>query len=431
MNMEMEKIMKKMDHKTLVDGKEVLDMTSKKHGLMRIIPFLGPAFIASVAYVDPGNFATNIQGGAAFGYELLWVILWANLMAMFIQALSSKLGIATGKNLAELISERYPKGVVWFYWIQAEIIAIFTDLAEFLGASIAFQLLLGVPLAWGAVLSGIATIFILLFQNYGFRPFETVITVLIGVIAFSYISEIFLSKPNGFDILKGTLVPKFSGAESIYMAAGILGATVMPHVIYLHSALTEDRIKADDEKQLKRLHKFNMIDVFIAMGIAGFVNMAMLMMAASTFHFNGHQDVSSISTAYMTLIPLLGGAAGLIFALSLLASGLSSSAVGTMSGQVLMQSFVKFKIPIWVRRAITMIPSFIVIFLGMDPTNILVFSQVVLSFGIIFALLPLIQFTRNKKIMGSLVNKKITNLTAWAIAFSIISLNVFLIYQTL
>ena len=261
MNMEMEKIMKKMDHKTLVDGKEVLDMTSKKHGLMRIIPFLGPAFIASVAYVDPGNFATNIQGGAAFGYELLWVILWANLMAMFIQALSSKLGIATGKNLAELISERYPKGVVWFYWIQAEIIAIFTDLAEFLGASIAFQLLLGVPLAWGAVLSGIATIFILLFQNYGFRPFETVITVLIGVIAFSYISEIFLSKPNGFDILKGTLVPKFSGAESIYMAAGILGATVMPHVIYLHSALTEDRIKADNEKQLKRLHKFNMFSL--------------------------------------------------------------------------------------------------------------------------------------------------------------------------
>ncbi len=420
-----------MDQKTLSAGKDVLDMKSTKHGFGKLLPFLGPAFIASVAYVDPGNFATNIQGGATFGYELLWVILWANLMAMFIQALSSKLGIATGKNLAELISERYPKGIVWFYWVQTEVIAIFTDLAEFIGASIAFQLLLGVPLVWGAVLSGIATFFILLFQNYGFRPFEAVITLLLGVIAFSYVSEVFLSKPNGFAILGGTLIPKFSGVESIYMAAGILGATVMPHVIYLHSALTENRIKADNEAQLKRLHKFNMIDVLVAMGIAGFVNMAMLMMAASTFHFTGHQDVSSISNAYMTLIPLLGGGAGLIFALSLLASGLSSSAVGTMSGQVLMQSFVKFKIPVWIRRLVTMIPSFVVILLGMNPTDVLVFSQVVLSFGIIFALFPLIQFTRNKKIMGNLVNSKFTNVMSWLIASSIIFLNVFLIYQTI
>jgi len=420
-----------MDQKTLSAGKDVLDMKSTKHGVGKLLPFLGPAFIASVAYVDPGNFATNIQGGATFGYELLWVILWANLMAMFIQALSSKLGIATGKNLAELISERYPKGIVWFYWVQTEVIAIFTDLAEFIGASIAFQLLLGVPLVWGAVLSGIATFFILLFQNYGFRPFEAVITLLLGVIAFSYVSEVFLSKPNGFAILGGTLIPKFSGVESIYMAAGILGATVMPHVIYLHSALTENRIKADNEAQLKRLHKFNMIDVLVAMGIAGFVNMAMLMMAASTFHFTGHQDVSSISNAYMTLIPLLGGGAGLIFALSLLASGLSSSAVGTMSGQVLMQSFVKFKIPVWIRRLVTMIPSFVVILLGMNPTDVLVFSQVVLSFGIIFALFPLIQFTRNIKIMGNLVNSKLTNVMSWLIASSIIFLNVFLIYQTI
>ncbi len=420
-----------MDQKTLSAGKDVLDMKSTKHGFGKLLPFLGPAFIASVAYVDPGNFATNIQGGATFGYELLWVILWANLMAMFIQALSSKLGIATGKNLAELISERYPKGIVWFYWVQTEVIAIFTDLAEFIGASIAFQLLLGVPLVWGAVLSGIATFFILLFQNYGFRPFEAVITLLLGVIAFSYVSEVFLSKPNGFAILGGTLIPKFSGVESIYMAAGILGATVMPHVIYLHSALTENRIKADNEAQLKRLHKFNMIDVLVAMGIAGFVNMAMLMMAASTFHFTGHQDVSSISNAYMTLIPLLGGGAGLIFALSLLASGLSSSAVGTMSGQVLMQSFVKFKIPVWIRRLVTMIPSFVVILLGMNPTDVLVFSQVVLSFGIIFALFPLIQFTRNRKIMGNLVNSKLTNIMSWLIASSIIFLNVFLIYQTI
>ncbi len=423
--------MKKMDQKTLLDGKSVLDKTSKKRGLARLMPFLGPAFIASVAYVDPGNFATNIQGGATFGYELLWVILWANLMAMFIQSLSSKLGIATGKNLATLISERYPNGIVWFYWIQTEIIAIFTDLAEFLGASIAFQLLFGVPLFAGAVLSGIVTVFILFFQDYGFRPFETVITLLLSVIAFSYVTELFMSKPNIFGVLEGTIIPKFSGAESVYMAAGILGATVMPHVIYLHSALTENRIKAQNDDQLKRLHKFNLFDVLIAMGIAGFVNMAMLMMAASTFHFTGHQDVSNISTAYMTLIPLLGGAAGFVFAISLLASGLSSSAVGTISGQVLMQSFVKFKIPIWARRLVTMIPSFVVIFLGMNPTNILVFSQVVLSFGIIFALVPLIQFTKDKKLMGNLVNGKLTNILSWIIASSIIALNVFLIISQL
>jgi manganese transport protein len=427
----MKMVEKKMDQKTVKDGKEILDLTSKKHGIQRLIPFLGPAFIASVAYVDPGNFATNIQGGAAFGYELLWVILWANLMAMFIQMLSSKLGIATGKNLAELISGRYPKGIVWFYWIQTEIIAIFTDLAEFIGASIAFQLLLDIPLVWGAVLSGIATIFILLFENYGFRPFEAVITVLLTVIAFSYLTEIFISRPHGFELLKGLAIPSFSGTESIYMAAGILGATVMPHVIYLHSALTEGRIKGENEEQLRRLHRFNMIDVLIAMGIAGFVNMAMLMMAASTFHFSGNQGVSSISTAYMTLIPILGGAAGLIFALSLLASGLSSSAVVTLSGQILMQSFVKFKIPIWVRRLITMVPSFIVILIGMNPTTVLIFSQVVLSFGIIFALVPLLQFTGNRKMMGSLVNGKLIKLTSWLIAASIIFLNAFLIYQYL
>ncbi len=420
-----------MDQRTVQNGIDVLNQTSKKRGFERILPFLGPAFIASVAYVDPGNFATNIQGGASFGYELLWVIFWANLIAMFIQALSSKLGIATGKNLAEIIKDKYPKWLVWFYWIQAELIAIFTDLAEFIGASIAFQLLLGVPLIWGAVLSGISTIFILLFQNYGFRPFEAVIAVLLGVVAFSYITELFIVKSNGIGILRGTIVPSFSGTESIYMAAGILGATVMPHVIYLHSALTENRINVKDEVRLKKLHKFNLIDVSIALGIAGFVNMAMLIMASSTFHFSGHQDISSISTAYMTLIPLLGSAAGFIFALSLLASGLSSSAVGTISGQVLMQSFVNFKIPIWVRRIITMVPSLLVIAIGVNPTSVLVFSQVVLSFGIIFALVPLIQFTRDEKMMKSLVNKKITNFVAWIVASSVIALNLFLIYQVL
>ena len=394
----------------------------------RLLPFLGPAFIASVAYVDPGNFATNIQGGAQFGYRLLWVVLWANLMAMLVQTMSAKLGIATGKNLPEVIRERYPRPVVWFYWVQAELIAMATDLAEFLGAALGFQLLFGLPLWMGAVLAALATFAILTIEGLGFRPLEAVITVLVGVIALAYVLELLLSRPDMGAVTMGMLVPGFRGSQSVYLATGILGATVMPHVIYLHSALTQGRIHPTSEEQAKRIYRFTKWDVLIAMGVAGFVNMAMLAMSAATFHFTGNQGVADITTAYRTLTPLLGSAASAVFAVSLLASGISSSVVGTMAGQTVMQGFVGFTIPVWVRRTVTLLPSFAVILLGLDPTNILVLSQVVLSFGIALALVPLLLFLQDRTIVGSFVNGRLTRWASWAVAATIVVLNVYLLW---
>ncbi len=419
-----------MDKQALRGAQEVLERKkSPRRGWHHLTPFLGPAFIAAVAYVDPGNFATNIESGATFGYQLLWVVLWANLMAMLVQALSAKLGIATGKNLPEVIRDRYPKPLVWFYWVQAELIAMATDLAEFLGAALGFQLLFGIPLFWGGILTGIATFAILGLQRYGFRPLEAVIAVLVAVIAGAYVIEIFLSKPGGLELVRGLAIPSFQGPQSVYLAAGILGATVMPHVIYLHSALTQNRIVPRTAEQRRRLYRFNLIDVFIAMGIAGFVNMAMLAMAAATFNATGNQDIADITTAYRTLTPLLGGLASAAFAISLLASGLSSSTVGTMAGQVIMQGFVRFSIPLWVRRGITMLPSLVIILLGLDPTAVLVLSQVILSFGIPFALIPLLQFTRKREIVGELANSKLTSVVGGIIAAVIIVLNAFLLLQ--
>jgi len=407
----------------------VLERHSQKRGLARLLPFLGPAFVASVAYIDPGNFATNIQGGAKFGYLLLWVILAANLMAMLIQFLSSKLGIVTGANLPEVIRQEWPRPLVWFYWIQAEVIAMATDLAEFLGATLALNLLFGIPLFWGAVLTGIAAFGILALQRYGFRPLEAAIAVFVGVIALAYVVQLFLSKP-GLEFVQG-LIPRFQGGESLYLAVGILGATVMPHVIYLHSDLTKNRVPAADLRLKRRLLRFNLLDVVIAMSIAGLINMSMLAAAAATFHATGKSDIADLTTAYQTLTPLLGPLAAVAFGVALLASGISSSTVGTMSGQVIMQSFVGFQIPLWLRRLITMLPAFVVILLGLNPTNVLVLSQVVLSFGIPFALIPLLLFTANRRIMGELANSKLVTYTGWVIATLIIGLNLYLLYQTL
>ncbi len=398
-----------------------------RRGLARFLPFLGPAFIASVAYVDPGNYATNIQGGAEFGYRLLWVVLGANLMAMLVQTLSAKLGIATGKNLPELIRERYPRPLVWFYWVQAELVAMATDLAEFLGAALGFYLLFGLPLVWCGVLAAIATFAILAIEGLGFRPMEAVITVLVGVIALAYVLELFFSRPDVGSVAAGLFVPTFQGAQSVYLATGILGATVMPHVIYLHSDLTKGRIRAASPAQAKSIYRFSKIDVVLAMGIAGFVNMAMLAMAAATFHFTGNQHVADINTAYRTLTPLLGGAASTVFGISLLASGISSSVVGTMAGQTVMQGLVGFAIPVWLRRVVTMSPSFVVILLGLDPTRILVLSQVVLSFGIAFALVPLLLFLQKRSIVGEFVNGRITRIASWGIAALIVILNLYLL----
>lgn len=397
--------------------------------LARLWPFLGPAFIACVAYIDPGNFATNIQAGAQYGYVLLWVVVASNAMAMLIQALSAKLGIATGLNLAEVCRQEFPPPVVYLMWALSELVAMATDLAEFLGAAVGFQLLFHIPLLWGGLLTAVVTFVILGLERHGFRPLEAVITALVGVIAVSYIIETVLDRPHWGSLLHGALVPQLPDRESVVLASGILGATVMPHVIFLHSALTQGRIVTRDPTQLRRLFRFEVIDVVLAMGLAGFVNGAMLVMASATFHRAGLNEVGSIEEAYRTLTPLLGQAASWVFAVSLLAAGLSSSTVGTMAGQVIMQGFLRRHIPLWLRRLVTMLPSLIVIAVGLDPTRTLVISQVVLSFGIPFALVPLLMFTRRKALMGVLANHPLTTAVGALVAAVIIALNLYLLAQ--
>jgi manganese transport protein len=415
---------------TIQVATEILAGRSQKGRLARLLPFLGPAFVASVAYMDPGNFATNIQGGAQFGYTLLWVITASNLMAMLIQTLSAKLGIATGLNLAEHCRGHFPRRVTLAMWVLMEIVAMATDLAEFLGAALGFNLLLGIPLWAAGILTAIVTFLILGLARYGFRPLEAAITALIGVVAVSYLIETILDRPDWGRVLFHAIVPQFSGAESVLLATGILGATVMPHAIFLHSALTQERIVVRDPVQLRRLFRFEVVDVLIAMGLAGLVNAAMLIMAASTFFNQGLTTIGTIEEAHRTLEPLLGPAASWVFAISLLASGLSSSSVGTMAGQIIMQGFMHRQIPAWIRRLVTMVPALAVIAIGLDPTRTLVISQVVLSFGLPFAIVPLILFTCRRDIMGVLVNHRITTALVSVIAALIIALNMYLLYQT-
>lgn len=417
------------DVATVVAAREVLQGKSKRGPLARILPFLGPAFIACVAYIDPGNFATNIQSGAQFGYLLVWVIIASNLMAMLIQTLSAKLGIATGRNLAEICREQFPRPVVWGMWVVSEIAAMATDLAEFLGAAIGFNLLFHIPLLLAGILTGITTFIILGLEHRGFRSLEAVITALVGVVAVSYLLETVLDRPDWGQILYHSVVPQFAGTDSVILAVGILGATVMPHVIFLHSSLTQNRVTVKSPQERRRLFHFELIDVIIAMTLAGLVNLFMLVMASSTFYAHGLTSIASIEVAYRTLQPLLGSAAGIIFAVSLLASGLSSSTVGTMAGQVVMQGFLHRQIPIWLRRLITMLPALVVIAINLDPTRTLIISQVILSFAIPFALIPLVLFTRQRRLMGVLVNHRLTTLLATVVSMLIVGLNVFLVYQ--
>ena len=396
----------------------------------RILPFLGPAFIACVAYIDPGNFATNIAGGSKFGYQLVWVVVAANLLAMLIQTLSAKLGIATGRNLPEVAREQLGQRATVLLWLQAEAIAMATDLAEFLGAAVGFHLLFGWALFPSAVVTGIAAFAILSLQRFGFRPLEAVIAVLVGVIGVCYLAELTFAHPDYGAVLHHAVVPQFGSGEAVLLSVGILGATVMPHVIYLHSALTQDRLVPETDEDAQTLLRYTRVDVIIAMSIAGLINVAMLVMAASTFFKKGLLDVDSLDGAHKTLEPILGGASSALFALALLASGLSSSAVGTLSGQVVMQGFIRRQIPLMVRRLVTMVPAFVVIGIGIDPSRTLVISQVVLSFGIPFALVPLVYFTARRDIMGQLVNRPITTAAASLIAGVIIALNIFLLAQT-
>ena len=402
-------------------------LSGESKGLRGLWPFLGPAFIAAVAYIDPGNFATNIAGGAKYGYLLCWVVVSANLMAMLVQTLSAKLGIATGRNLPETCRDNFRKPVSFGLWVQAEAIAMATDLAEVLGAALGLNLLFGMPLFPAGLLAGAGAFGILALQRYGFRRLEAVIAGLVGVIVVAFAFEVFLAKPSPGETVKHIFVPGFEGSESILLAAGILGATVMPHVVYLHSALTKNRVVGRDETEKKRIQRFERIDVIIAMTIAGFVNLSMLTIAAAVFFGLG---IESIEDAYASFDTELGGGAAALFGVALLASGFSSSSIGTMSGQVVMQGFIQRQIPLFLRRAITLLPALIILAIGVDPSRALVLSQVVLSFGIPFALVPLVIFTSRRNLMGSLVNTRLTSIAAWAIAAVIICLNVFLLYET-
>jgi manganese transport protein len=407
-------------------------LAGRRRGVRKYWPFLGPAFIAAVAYVDPGNFATNMAAGAKFGYLLLWVVLAANLTAMLIQSMSAKLGIATRRNLPEVCRERFSRRTSFALWIQAEVVAMATDLAEFMGAAIGLQLLFGIALFPAALLTGVAAFAILALQAKGFRRLESVIAGLILVIVASFAVQVVLSNPDRTGILHGLFVPRFDGTESVLLAAGILGATVMPHVIYLHSALTQHRIVGANDEARRRIFHFERVDVIIAMGIAGIINLSMLITAAAVFHDKGLVDVGDdLGDVYDQLGVDPGSAAATLFGIALLASGLSSSSVGTLAGQVVMQGFVNRRIPLFLRRFVTMLPALVIIALGVDPSRALVLSQVVLSFGIPFALIPLVLFCRDRSLMGELVNRRSTTIAAWIVAAAIISLNVFLLQQTL
>jgi manganese transport protein len=397
--------------------------------LRRVLPMLGPAFVASIAYVDPGNFATNIAGGAAHGYVLLWVILLANLMGMLIQNLSAKVGIATGRNLPELCREHMPRPVSWGLWAQAELIAMATDLAEFVGAAIALNLLFDIPLFSAGCITAVAAFGILALQQHGYRKFELAIAALMSIILMGFVYDALHVGGNAGSIARG-LIPGFDGSDSVLLAVGILGATVMPHVIYLHSALTQNRIRPRDAGERRTLLRFQRIDVFIALGLAGLINMSMLIIAASVFHDRGLSNVNTIQEAHSGFKELLGGGAALAFAVALLASGFASSSVGTYAGQVVMQGFIRRTIPLALRRLVTMTPALIVLALGLEPTRSLVLSQVVLSFGIPFALIPLVLLTRRRDVMGDMVNRRLTTVVAGTVAAMIVGLNAFLLYQT-
>jgi manganese transport protein len=392
------------------------------------LALLGPAFVAAVAYVDPGNFATNVAGGAKYGFLLVWVVLAANLMAMLVQYLSAKVGVATGRNLPELCREYFPRPVTWGLWAQAEVVAISTDLAEFVGAAIALNLLFGVPPFVAGLMTAAVAFGVLALQTRGYRKFEIAIAALLGIVLLGFIYDLLQTPVDGGAFAKG-FIPHFSGTDSILLAVGILGATVMPHVVYLHSALTQNRVKPENDDERRELMRFQRIDVVIALTVAGIINMTMLVVAAGLFHTSGLTGVDSLEGAHSGLGTLVGGGAALAFAVALLASGLSSSSVGTYAGQVVMQGFIDRRIPLFLRRAVTMLPALVVLAIGLDPTKTLVISQVVLSFGIPFALVPMILLTSRRKVMGNLVNKRGTTVLATLVALVIIALNLFLLQQ--
>lgn len=416
------------ENRTVTAARDAL--SGKVKGFRALLPFLGPAFIASIAYIDPGNFATNIQSGASFGYKMLWVIILANLMAMLLQNMSAKLGIATGKSLPEICREHMPKWLTYAMWVVSELAAMATDLAEFLGATLALNLLCGIPMLVATIITGIVTYLILMLEKYGFRPLEKFIAAFAVLVGLCYLVETIISKPDMALVAYHSVVPWLGNNDSIMLAVGVIGATVMPHAIYLHSSLTQNRIVPRNDTEKIKIQKYSTKEIFIAMTLAGFVNLAMMYMAASVFHTSGKSDIADLTTAYHTLTPLLGSAAAGVFLISLLASGISSSVVGTMAGQVIMQGFVGFSIPVWIRRIVTMLPTVIIVACGVDPTKTLIISQVILSIVLPFPILTLIYFTQKKELMGILTNKRITTILSSLCAILILGLNIWLVIQT-
>ncbi|MAZ19188.1 MAG: divalent metal cation transporter [Ahrensia sp.] len=397
-------------------------LEGRRGGLRGFLPFFGPAVIASIAYMDPGNYATNIQAGAKYGYMLLWVVLVANMIAMLFQALSAKLGIVTGRNLAEMCRERYPRPVVWVMWFVSELAAMATDLAEFLGGAIGLSLLAGIPLIWGMAITAVITYGILLFEGRGFRFMELMIGAMVAVIGLCYLVELFLASVDWGMAALGIVTPQMPDRGALLISVGIVGATVMPHAVFLHSGLTQYRTVARNDRERRMLVRFSNREVVLALAVAGMVNMAMVMMAAAAFHL-GHSEVAEIETAYHTLTPLLGAASAAVFLVSLIASGVSSSVVGTMAGQMIMQGFVNFRIPIWLRRAVTMVPAFIVVAVNANPTETLVMSQVVLSIALPVPMIALLHFTSSRAVMGDFANRRRVVVVATAATAIVLGLN--------
>jgi manganese transport protein len=411
-------------------GKTPLHAVVARGRVRAMLAMLGPAFVASVAYVDPGNFATNIQAGARYGYLLLWVVLAANLMAMLIQYLSAKLGIVTDRSLPQLSREQFSRPLRLGLWLQAEVMAMSTDIAEFLGAALGLNLLFGVPLFTAGLITGVIAFAILELQRRGVRKFEIAITALLGIVFAGFLYETLRIGPSTHEALAG-LVPGVHGSEYLYLAVGVIGATVMPHAIYLHSALTNGRMPVRNDAERRVVLRFERLDVIIALGLAGIINLSMMAVAAKLFHVPGLEGLSSIQGAHHEFGRLVGGGAALAFAVALLASGASSSSVGTYAGQVVMAGFINIRVPLVVRRAITMVPALVILAAGVSPTSALVLSQVVLSFGIPFALVPLVVFTSRRDIMGVHVNRRLTSVLAYGVAGLITVMNLYLIYQQL
>ncbi|MDE2284100.1 MAG: Nramp family divalent metal transporter [Hyphomicrobiales bacterium] len=415
-----------LSERTVGSARQVL--TGMPAGWRGYAAFAGPAVIASIAYVDPGNFATNIQAGAKYGYGLLWVVLLANLIAMLFQALSAKLGIVTGHNLAELCRDHFSRPIVLAMWMVSEIAAMATDLAEFLGGAIGLSLLFHLPLLHGMIITAIVTYGLLLIGNFGFRPIELIIAGMVSVIAFCYVLEMFIVPIDWGAAAVHTLVPQLPDGQALLLAVGIIGATVMPHAVYLHSGLTQARMPVRDDAELRKVLQFSNREVVAALSVVSLVNLAMVMMASSAFHA-GHAEVAEIETAYHMLTPLLGTGAALVFLISLIVSGLSASTVGTMAGQMIMQGFVGFRIPIWVRRLVTMLPAFVVVAAGFNATNALVISQVILSITLPLPMIALLIFTGRTDIMGTFVNGLLTRIAAAIGAVVVLLLNFVLIVQ--